>query len=226
MHNYYWFLGILSLLTVAWCTTISLAMRLFGVSSLLRFEENFVLKHARNKARNQTWNIIWSNAQACSQQILSNKLETFAVLFELCFESIVFAANIFDFSAGFIPKKSPACWHGIWPKHYWNYVVLESFTGANVQKNIGKSRNVQHHCFELVYFVEKSAIRFFKLPKKNADAKWSPINHGLGCLTSVIWPFILTCLTFCLYYANVSHFKDGWAVNFGVYDKEIIWFPS
>ena len=42
------------------------------------------------------------------------------------------------------------------------------------------------------------------------------INHGLGYLTSVIWPFILTAFHFgsCLYYANISHFKDRRAVNF------------
>ena len=41
------------------------------------------------------------------------------------------------------------------------------------------------------------------------------ITHGLSCLTSVTWPFPLIAFTFglCLYCANVSHFKDGWAVN-------------
>ena len=40
--------------------------------------------------------------------------------------------------------------------------------------------------------------------------------HGLDYLTSVIWPFTLTAYTFgsCLYCANVSHYMDGWAVNF------------
>ena len=38
-------------------------------------------------------------------------------------------------------------------------------------------------------------------------------------LTSVIWPFTLTSLTFgsCLYCANVSHYKDGQAVNFNFF---------
>ena len=44
------------------------------------------------------------------------------------------------------------------------------------------------------------------------------LNILLGpyCLTSLIWPFTLTAFTFgsCLYCANVSYFKDGWAVNF------------
>ena len=43
------------------------------------------------------------------------------------------------------------------------------------------------------------------------------INHGLRCLTSVIWQFTITAFTFgaCCKNANVSHFQDGWAVNFG-----------
>ena len=49
------------------------------------------------------------------------------------------------------------------------------------------------------------------------------IIHGLGCLTSVIWPFTLTAFTFeCLYSANVSHFKDGWAVNFVLCVKLVV----
>ena len=42
------------------------------------------------------------------------------------------------------------------------------------------------------------------------------INHGHGCLTSVIWSFTLTAFPFgpCLHYANVSHFKDGLTGNF------------
>ena len=41
----------------------------------------------------------------------------------------------------------------------------------------------------------------------------------LGCLTSEIGPFTLIALTFgsCLYCANVSHYKDGWAVNFSFF---------
>ena len=50
--------------------------------------------------------------------------------------------------------------------------------------------------------------------------KWSPIlvliAVNLDCLSSLIWPFNLTALSFelCMYCANVSHYKDGWAVNF------------
>ena len=38
---------------------------------------------------------------------------------------------------------------------------------------------------------------------------------NVDCLTSVKWPFTLAALTSgsCLYCANVSYFKDGWAVN-------------
>ena len=41
------------------------------------------------------------------------------------------------------------------------------------------------------------------------------------CLTSVKWPFTLTALTFgsCLHCANVSYFKDGWAVNFNFFPQ-------
>ena len=41
------------------------------------------------------------------------------------------------------------------------------------------------------------------------------------CLTSGLWPFTLTALTFgpCLYWANVSYFKDGWAVNFNFFPQ-------
>ena len=41
------------------------------------------------------------------------------------------------------------------------------------------------------------------------------IVHGFSCLTSVIWPFTLTALTFgSCWFGIVSHFKDGWALNF------------
>ena len=42
------------------------------------------------------------------------------------------------------------------------------------------------------------------------------IVQAHSCLTLVIWPFTLTTLTFasCCYCTNVSHFKDGRAVNF------------
>ena len=38
---------------------------------------------------------------------------------------------------------------------------------------------------------------------------------ALSCLTSVIWPFTLTAFTFgsCLYCANVTSYKGGWAVT-------------
>ena len=43
----------------------------------------------------------------------------------------------------------------------------------------------------------------------------------LDCLNSVIWPFILTAFTLgsCLYCANISHYKDGWAVNFKTFSQ-------
>ena len=41
------------------------------------------------------------------------------------------------------------------------------------------------------------------------------IVHGFSCLTSAIWPFTLTALTFgSCWFGIVSHFKDGWALNF------------
>ena len=45
------------------------------------------------------------------------------------------------------------------------------------------------------------------------------ITLNAECLTSVKWPFTLTALTFgpCLHFANISYFKDGWAVNFNFY---------
>ena len=50
------------------------------------------------------------------------------------------------------------------------------------------------------------------------------IVHGLGCLTSVIWPFTLTALTFesRLCCANISHFKDGWAVTIGFFFVKLV----
>ena len=54
------------------------------------------------------------------------------------------------------------------------------------------------------------------------------IKHASGCLTSVIWPFILTAFTFrsCLHCVKVSQYKDGWAVDFVLFHKGIIRFPS
>ena len=41
-------------------------------------------------------------------------------------------------------------------------------------------------------------------------------NHGLGYLTSVIWPFTLTALTVesCLYYAQLRHLTWGFYYPF------------
>ena len=53
--------------------------------------------------------------------------------------------------------------------------------------------------------------------KKNCDAKWSPILVVVWAwlLNFMILPFTLTTFSFgsCLYYASVSHYKDGWAVK-------------
>ena len=51
-----------------------------------------------------------------------------------------------------------------------------------------------------------------KLKKKNNKMHGHP-SYGLGCLTSVIWPFILTAFTFWV----TLVFKDGCAVNFGLF---------
>ena len=51
---------------------------------------------------------------------------------------------------------------------------------------------------------------------------------GLDCLNSLILPFTLTASTFgwCLYCANVSLYKDGWAVNFKFFYKGMIGSPA
>ena len=48
------------------------------------------------------------------------------------------------------------------------------------------------------------------------------------CLTSVILPISLTALTFgsCLDCANISYFKDGWAVNFNIFPQQDYGIPN
>ena len=49
---------------------------------------------------------------------------------------------------------------------------------------------------------------------KHINLQMISILHGLGCLTSGIWPFTLHSHRLHLYWTNFSHFKDRWAVNF------------
>ena len=51
---------------------------------------------------------------------------------------------------------------------------------------------------------------------------------GPSCLSSMIWPFTLTIFTFgsCLYCANVSQYKDGWAVNLGFFSQRDTGIPK
>ena len=49
-----------------------------------------------------------------------------------------------------------------------------------------------------------------------------------SCLTSVICPLTLTAFTFgsCLYCVSVSHYNDGWAVNFNIFLQRDIESPT
>ena len=100
--------------------------------------------------------------------------------------------------------------HSWYPSVFWQCNLNRLSSVSVVQQN---TINWVFPKFQLISKIWQT------LKIKNKMVTHHGIRLVLGCLTSVICPFTLTVLTFgsWLYCANVSPYKDEWAVNFNIF---------